>query len=57
MGQSKHLQIALSAASAAAEVINRYYRSNLDVTVKEDRTPVTVADVEAEQAIKIAPPA
>ncbi|MEL7538426.1 MAG: inositol monophosphatase family protein [Pseudomonadota bacterium] len=30
----------------------RYYRANVAVTTKADRTPVTVADVEAEQTIR-----
>ncbi|MEO0997471.1 MAG: inositol monophosphatase family protein, partial [Pseudomonadota bacterium] len=43
---------ALEAAAAAAAIIRRYYRGNLDVTTKADCTPVTVADVEAEHAIR-----
>ena len=42
----------MAAARAAAEISRRYYRSNLDVMTKEDRTPVTRADVESEEAIR-----
>ncbi|MEM8984251.1 MAG: inositol monophosphatase family protein [Pseudomonadota bacterium] len=49
---SQQLAAARDAASAAAGVILGHYRANVAVTVKADRTPVTVADVEAEQAIK-----
>ena len=46
------LEAALAAAAAAAEIIRRHYRNNARVTIKADRTPVTVADVEAEHAIR-----
>jgi histidinol-phosphatase len=49
---SKELQAALAAAAAAAEVIGRLYRSNIAVTLKADKSPVTEADVRAEQAIR-----
>ncbi len=49
---SQELQAALDAAQAAAEVIRRLYRQNLAVTLKADRSPVTQADVLAEQAIR-----
>jgi histidinol-phosphatase len=52
MSYSPHLEIAIQAARAAEEVIKRYYRSDLGVRIKADQSPVTVADVEAEQAIK-----
>jgi histidinol-phosphatase len=48
---SSELQTALEAARAAAEVIQRFYRHNAVVTLKADKTPVTEADVKAEQAI------
>jgi len=50
--QSPQLQAALDAARAASEVIQRLYRRNLAVTIKADRSPVTEADVQAEQAIR-----
>jgi len=46
------VETALQAAEAAEEVIRRYYRKQLEVTVKPDRTPVTEADVAAEHAIR-----
>jgi histidinol-phosphatase len=49
---SPHLATALEAARAAAEVVRRYYRSNLAVTIKADKSPVTEADVETEKTIR-----
>src|ERR1019366_7370385 len=49
---SKELQAALDAARAAAEVIRELYQRNLAVTLKADKSPVTEADVRAEQAIR-----
>jgi histidinol-phosphatase len=49
---SKELQAALDAAGAAAEVIQGMYRRNVAVTLKADQSPVTEADVKAEQAIR-----
>jgi len=46
------LDAAKAAAQAAAEIIRRYYRSQLEVVRKADDSPVTRADVEAEQAIR-----
>jgi len=42
----------MAAARAAADISRRYYRSNLVVVTKEDRSPVTRADVECEEAIR-----
>lgn len=50
--RSAFLDTAIEAARAAAEIGRRYYRSNLEVETKADRTPVTRADVESEQAIR-----
>ena len=47
-----YLNIAIEAARAGEQVIRHYYSSNLKITVKQDRTPVTVADVETEEKIK-----
>lgn len=47
-----YLDIALQAARAGEEVIRHYYNANVKVTMKEDYTPVTVADVETEKKIK-----
>jgi histidinol-phosphatase len=49
---SKQLQAALDAARAAADVIQGMYRRNLAVTLKADKSPVTEADVRAEEAIR-----
>jgi histidinol-phosphatase len=46
------LQAAREAAQAAAEVIRHYWRRGVEVEVKQDATPVTVADREAELAIR-----
>jgi histidinol-phosphatase len=52
MSLSPFLDTALDAARAAAEVIRRYYQSNLQVHIKEDKSPVTEADVETEKVIR-----
>lgn len=49
---SAELQAALEAAEAATQVVRDLYRKNLAVTVKADRSPVTEADVRAEEAIR-----
>ena len=49
---SKELQAARDAAEAAAVVIRSLYQKNLQVTTKADATPVTEADVRAEEAIR-----
>lgn len=49
---SKELNAALAAARAAAEVVGRFYRSNVAVRIKADRSPVTEADLQSEQAIR-----
>jgi histidinol-phosphatase len=46
------LAAAREAAAAAAEVIKHYWRRGVEVELKADATPVTVADREAEQAIR-----
>ncbi|MEE9142076.1 MAG: inositol monophosphatase family protein [Gammaproteobacteria bacterium] len=52
MPESRHLSVALAAAKAAEEVILSYYKSSPDVQTKDDSSPVTIADIEAEQIIK-----
>src|SRR5688500_20180954 len=52
MAHSEFLATALEAARAGAAVIRRYYQRNLQVTLKADKSPVTQADVETEQAIR-----
>lgn len=49
---SPFLNAALDAARQAADISRGYYRGNLDVHAKADRTPVTQADVECEEAIR-----
>lgn len=49
---SPFLQTALEAASAAQDIILNYYNGNFAVELKPDQSPVTIADVEAEQAIR-----
>lgn len=49
---SEFLNAALEAASAATQIITRLYRSNCAVRLKADKSPVTDADVAAEQAIR-----
>ena len=46
------LAVAREAADAAAKVIARYYREGFAVEIKADQTPVTIADREAEAAVK-----
>ncbi len=49
---SRELQAALDAAQAASQVIRSLYQKNLTVRTKADASPVTEADVRAEEAIK-----
>ncbi len=49
---SKELEVALAAAREAADISRGYYAGNVEVRTKEDRTPVTQADVECEKAIR-----
>ncbi len=50
--RSAELETALEAARRAAEISRSYYRGNFSVRTKADRTPVTQADIECEQAIR-----
>jgi histidinol-phosphatase len=49
---SQELQAALGAARAAEDVILALYKRNLAVSLKADKSPVTEADLRAEQAIR-----
>ena len=49
---SPELKAALEAASAAAAIIRGYYGRNPEVHTKADQTPVTEADLRAEQTIR-----
>lgn len=48
---SEFLTVAIDAARKAEEVIMRYYSDDIRATLKEDQSPVTVADTEAERVI------
>ncbi len=51
--QNPFVNIALEAARAGEDIIRHYYNNkNVKVTMKDDYTPVTVADVETEKQIK-----
>ncbi len=50
--QSTELTAAIDAAQAAAVLIRSLYQRNLGITIKADQSPVTEADVRAEQAIR-----
>ncbi|HXQ64742.1 MAG TPA: inositol monophosphatase family protein [Steroidobacteraceae bacterium] len=52
MNHSAELRAALEAAAAAARVIRERYAKNLAVHLKEDHSPVTEADLRAEEAIR-----
>jgi histidinol-phosphatase len=52
MGRSARLEAALAAAAAAADVIRRHYAGVVAPRAKADGSPVTDADLEAEQAIR-----
>jgi histidinol-phosphatase len=52
MAHSARLDAALAAAAAASEVIRRHYAGAIAPRAKADGSPVTDADVEAEQAIR-----
>jgi histidinol-phosphatase len=49
---SPFARTAILAAKAAEAVIERYYRGDIEVRLKADQSPVTIADIEAEQTIK-----
>lgn len=49
---TKAMAAAREAAEAAAEIIRHYWRRGVEIEIKSDATPVTIADREAEQAIR-----
>jgi histidinol-phosphatase len=49
---SDYLKVALAAADKAAAISRSYFAGNFTVTKKADKTPVTQADVECEEAIR-----
>jgi histidinol-phosphatase len=52
MTHSPFLSTALDAARAAADVVRHYYHSNLAITIKADKSPVTEADIETEKTVR-----
>ncbi len=50
--QAAALAVAREAAGAAAEILRHYWQCGVEVELKADATPVTVADREAERAIR-----
>jgi histidinol-phosphatase len=52
MGNSARLDAALAAAAAASGIIRRHYAGAIAPRAKSDGSPVTDADLEAEQAIR-----
>jgi len=52
MSPSAELQAALDAAARAGEITRETYQRNLEVRLKEDKSPVTDADVRCETAIR-----
>lgn len=49
---SHFLTEALAAARAAEQVIMAYYQNQVDIEIKDDLTPVTIADQKSEQVIR-----
>lgn len=49
---SPFLKVAIEAAEAAQKVIKKYYQGDVDIEIKPDETPVTIADIETEKTIK-----
>ncbi len=49
---SPEIKTALLAAAKAAEISRHYFNGDFTVSIKDDRTPVTQADVECEHAIR-----
>lgn len=49
---SEALGVAVEAAREAGDISRRFYAGNVEVRTKADRTPVTQADVECEEAIR-----
>ena len=52
MARSQELTTAIEAIRAAEKVIRQHYLQEVEVRLKPDESPVTVADVEAEKAIR-----
>ena len=52
MSRSQALTTAIQAARAGEEIIRRSYQQQLKIEIKQDRTPVTLADRETEEVIR-----
>src|ERR1700678_2886949 len=52
MKPTSELQAALDAAEQAAAIARAMYQHNIEVRIKEDKSPVTEADVRCEMAIR-----
>jgi histidinol-phosphatase len=52
MNPSRELEAALDAAEEASIIARALYRHNLEIRIKEDKSPVTEADVRCEIAIR-----
>ncbi len=50
--QDKFLEVALKAAYDAGKIINKIYKDGFDVTIKSDNSPVTSADLSANDIIE-----
>ena len=50
--QSEYISVALDAAKKAEDIILSYYNGEINVELKDDETPVTYADREAEKVIR-----
>lgn len=51
MSQSQFLQTAIHAAKEAEKIILKHYAGDIDVDIKSDQSPVTIADKKAEETI------
>ncbi|KAF0897960.1 hypothetical protein E2562_001654 [Oryza meyeriana var. granulata] len=51
VGMERLVEVAQRAADAAGEVLRKYFRQRVEIIDKEDQSPVTIADREAEEAM------
>src|SRR5579863_1856649 len=49
---SLELQAAINSAKAGGKIALKYFRTTLDVRIKNDKSLVTIADIETENIIK-----
>ena len=49
--KNDYLLVAKKAAARAGEIIMKHYPENIEIDLKSDRSPVTIADTEAEKSI------